>query len=71
MPSYNFRLTDDLTVPIQAANQEDALKILKAEIAKREASPAFDQFYFDYEKGLKNKKTTFFIRHSRRTRSSR
>ena len=56
MPTYNFRLTDDLTVPIQAANQEDALKILKAEIAKREASPAFDQFYFDYEKGLKNKK---------------
>ena len=56
MPTYNFRLTDDLTVPIQAANQEDALKILKAEIAKQEASPAFDQFYFDYEKGLKNKK---------------
>ena len=56
MPTYNFKLTDSLTVPIQANNQEEALKILKAEIAKREASPAFDQFYFDYEKGLKNKK---------------
>ena len=36
-----------------------ALKILKAEIAKREASPAFDQFYFDYEKRLK--KSRFFL----------
>ena len=36
MPTFNFRVTDDLTVPIQADNQQDALKILKAELAKRE-----------------------------------
>ena len=56
MPNFNFRVTDDLTVPIQADNQQDALKILKAELAKKEASPAFDAYYFDYEKGLKSKK---------------
>jgi hypothetical protein len=56
MPTFNFRVTDDLTVPIQADNQQDALKILKAELAKKEASPAFDAYYFDYEKGLKSKK---------------
>ena len=54
MPTFNFKLTDDLTVPIQAENQQDALKILKAELARKEASPAFDNFYFDYDKGLKN-----------------
>ena len=56
MPTFNFRVTDDLTVPIQADNQQDALKILKAELAKKEASPAFDEYYFDYEKGLKSAK---------------
>ena len=36
-------------------NAQKNFYAIGAEIAKREASPAFDQFYFDYEKGLKNK----------------
>ena len=52
MQIYNFKLTDDLTVPITANSQEEAERILKAEIVKKEASPLFDKMYFDYETGI-------------------
>jgi len=52
MPIYNFKLTDDLTVPVTANSQEEAERILKAEIVKKEASPLFDKMYFDYETGI-------------------
>ena len=35
MRTFNFQLTDDLTVPIQANSREEAERILKAEIIKR------------------------------------
>jgi hypothetical protein len=50
--TFNFQLTDDLTVPIQANSREEAERILKAEIIKKEASPIFDKEYFDYETGI-------------------
>jgi hypothetical protein len=50
--TFNFQLTDDLTVPIQANSIEEAERILKAEIIKKEASPIFDKEYFDYETGI-------------------
>jgi hypothetical protein len=50
--TFNFQLTDDLTVPIQANSIEEAQRILKAEIIKKEASPIFDKEYFDYETGI-------------------
>ena len=52
MRTFNFQLTDDLTVPIQANSREEAERILKAEIIKKEASPIFDKEYFDYETGI-------------------
>jgi len=52
MPIYNFKLTDDLTVPVTANSQEEAERILKAEIVKKEASPLFDKMYFDYDTGI-------------------
>ena len=52
MKTYNFRLTDDLTVPVEANSREEAERILKSEIAKKEASPIFDSVYFDYETGI-------------------
>ena len=52
MQTFNFQLTDDLTVPIQANSIEEAQRILKAEIIKKEASPIFDKEYFDYETGI-------------------
>jgi len=52
MKTYRFRLTDDLTVPIEANSREEAERILKSEIAKKEASPIFDSIYFDYETGI-------------------
>jgi len=52
MPIYNFKLTDDLTVPVTANSREEAERILKAEIVKKEASPLFDKMYFDYETGI-------------------
>jgi hypothetical protein len=52
MKTFNFQLTDDLTVPIQANSREEAERILKAEIIKKEASPIFDKEYFDYETGI-------------------
>jgi len=50
--TFNFQLTNDLTVPIQANSREEAERILKAEIIKKEASPIFDKEYFDYETGI-------------------
>tara|TARA_R100000329_G_scaffold42279_1_gene39252 strand:- start:1784 stop:4774 length:2991 start_codon:yes stop_codon:yes gene_type:complete len=50
--TYNLQVTDDLTVPIRANSQEEAIRILKSEIAKKEASPLFDKTYFDYETGI-------------------
>tara|TARA_R100000544_G_scaffold35756_1_gene23338 strand:- start:41 stop:3160 length:3120 start_codon:yes stop_codon:yes gene_type:complete len=41
-------------IRVEADSPEDAVKIIKAEFAKKEASPIFDNVYFDYEKGLKN-----------------
>ena len=41
-------------VRVEADSPEDAVKIIKAEFAKKEASPLFDDVYFDYQKGLKN-----------------
>ena len=52
MQTFNFQLTDDLIVPIQANSIEEAKRILKAEIIKKEASPIFDKEYFDYETGI-------------------
>jgi len=52
MQIYNFKLTDDLTVPITANSQEEAERILKSEMVKKEASPLFDKLYFDYETGI-------------------
>ena len=52
MQTFNFQLTNDLTVPIQANSREEAERILKAEIIKKEASPIFDKEYFDYETGI-------------------
>ena len=52
MRTFNFQLTDDLTVPIQANSREEAERILKSEIIKKEASPIFDKEYFDYETGI-------------------
>lgn len=52
MKTYNLQVTDDLTVPIRANSQEEAIRILKSEIAKKEASPLFDKTYFDYETGI-------------------
>ena len=52
MNTYNIQVTDDLTVPIRANSQEEAIRILKSEIAKKEASPLFDKTYFDYETGI-------------------
>jgi hypothetical protein len=52
MNTYNFRLTDDLTIPVRANSQEEALRILKSEMVKKEASPLFDSVYFDYETGI-------------------
>ena len=52
MKTYRFRLTDDLTIPIEANSREEAERILKSEIAKKEASPIFDSIYFDYETGI-------------------
>ena len=52
MKTFNFQLTDDLTVPITANSREEAERILKAEIIKKEASPIFDKEYFDYETGI-------------------
>ena len=52
MQTFNFQLTDDLTVPIQANSREEAERILKSEIIKKEASPIFDKEYFDYETGI-------------------
>jgi hypothetical protein len=52
MKTYRFRLTDDLTVPVEANSREEAVRILKSEIAKKEASPIFDSIYFDYETGI-------------------
>jgi hypothetical protein len=52
MKTFNFQLTDDLTVPIQANSREEAERILKSEIIKKEASPIFDKEYFDYETGI-------------------
>jgi hypothetical protein len=52
MRTFEFRLTDDLTVPVRANTREEAERIMKFEIAKREASPLFDKVYFDYETGI-------------------
>ena len=52
MRTYQIQLTDDLTVPVRANSQEEAVQIIKAEILKKEASPLFDQTYFDYETGI-------------------
>ena len=52
MRTFEFRLTDDLTVPVRANTREEAERIMKYEIAKREASPLFDKVYFDYETGI-------------------
>ena len=36
MKTFNFQLTDDLTVPITANSREEAERILKAEIIKEQ-----------------------------------
>jgi hypothetical protein len=52
MKTYQFKLTDDLTIPVRANSREEAESIVRAEILKKEASPIFDKFYFDYETGI-------------------
>ena len=52
MNTYNIRLTDDLTIPVRANSPEEAQRIIRAEMVKREASPLFDKVYFDYETGI-------------------
>ena len=52
MNTYNIKLTDDLTIPVRANSQEEAQRIIRAEMVKREASPLFDKVYFDYETGI-------------------
>ena len=52
MKTFQFQLTDDLTVPVRANTREEAERIIRAEIVKREASPLFDKVYFDYETGI-------------------
>jgi len=50
--TYNIKLTDDLTIPVRAKSAEEAQRIIRAEMVKREASPLFDKVYFDYETGI-------------------
>ena len=52
MNTYNIKLTDDLTIPVRAKSAEEAQRIIRAEMVKREASPLFDKVYFDYETGI-------------------
>tara|TARA_R110000782_G_scaffold268297_1_gene364508 strand:+ start:2355 stop:5363 length:3009 start_codon:yes stop_codon:yes gene_type:complete len=52
MNTYNIKLTDDITIPVRANSPEEAQRIIRAEMVKREASPLFDKVYFDYETGI-------------------
>tara|TARA_R100000544_G_scaffold35234_1_gene22475 strand:+ start:3443 stop:6679 length:3237 start_codon:yes stop_codon:yes gene_type:complete len=54
MPIYQVKVTDDITLPIDADNPEDARKIAKSKIATQEISPYTDKLFFDYEEGVPN-----------------
>ena len=53
---YGVRVSPDVIVRVEANSEEEARKIVKAELAKKEASKLYDQVYFDYETGINDPK---------------
>ena len=52
MPKYKINISPSVYQIVDANNEEEAVKIVKAEIAKGAVSPIYDKLYFDYETGV-------------------
>ena len=52
MPRFRVAIAPGVAHIIDAANEDEARKKTKAEIAKGAVSPFYDELYFDYETGV-------------------
>tara|TARA_R100000654_G_scaffold17285_5_gene36275 strand:- start:273 stop:3533 length:3261 start_codon:yes stop_codon:yes gene_type:complete len=52
MPLYEVEIAPGVYEDVEAANPEDARKIVKAQIAKGVLSPVYDDIFFDYDTGV-------------------
>jgi hypothetical protein len=55
MPRFRVNIAPGVAHVVDAATEDDARKIVSAEIAKGSVSPFFDELFFDYETGVNNK----------------
>ena len=52
MPLYEVEISPGVYEDVEAANPDDARKIVKAQIAKGVLSPVYDDIFFDYDTGV-------------------
>ena len=52
MPLYEVEIAPGVYEDVEAANPDDARKIVKAQIAKGVLSPVYDDIFFDYDTGV-------------------
>ena len=52
MPLYEVEIAPGVYEDVEAANPDDARKIVKANIAKGVLSPVYDDMFFDYDTGV-------------------
>ena len=56
MPRFKVNISEGVSEVVDANNEEEARKKVKAIIAQGAMSPFYDELYFDYETGVDNKK---------------
>ena len=52
MPLYEVEIAPGVYEDVEAANPDDARKIVKAQIVKGALSPVYDEMFFDYDTGV-------------------
>jgi len=55
MPLFEVEITDGISETVEADNESEARKKVKATIATGAVSPFYDKLNFDYETGVRGK----------------
>ena len=56
MPKFKVNISEGVSEVVEANNEEEARKKVKALIAQGALSPFYDELFFDYETGVDNKR---------------
>ena len=56
MPRYEVNIAEGVSEIVDAENQDEARKKVRALLAQGAMSPFYDELFFDYETGVDNKK---------------